>query len=144
MKHRILISFTVALAAAGLAACDKRDSASTRPAKATVESTPPPPSPSPDNTASNRKDAKNDAKTPIDQSESAASIRITADIRRAIMEDSKMSVNAQNCKIITDEAGAVTLRGVVNSQQERDAIEAKAKATAGVTRIDNQLEIKAP
>jgi osmotically-inducible protein OsmY len=143
MKRRILITFTIALAA-GLAGCDKRDSTTTRPAKAAEETKPATPATAPDNTATNRKDAPKDAKTPLDQSESASSIRITADIRRAVMEDTKMSVNAQNCKIITDEAGAVTLRGVVNSQQERDAIEAKAKATAGVTRIDNQLEIKAP
>lgn len=143
MTPRILIPFTIALAA-GLAGCDKRDSTTNRPAKAAEETRPATPAKAPDNTANNRKDAQNDTKTPVDQSESAASIRITADIRRAIMEDTKMSVNAQNCKIITDESGAVTLRGVVNSQQERDAIEAKARATAGVTRVDNQLEIKAP
>jgi osmotically-inducible protein OsmY len=56
--------------------------------------------------------------------------------------DKAMSMNAQNCKIITDKSGVVTLRGVVDSQAEKDAIQAKAQAVAGVTRVDNQLEVK--
>lgn len=149
MNPRILLASTV-LAAAGLAGCDDRNATNTRTTTTTKETAPAPkdttpkPPPAPDNTANNRKDSNTDAKTPVDQSESSASIRITADIRRAIMEDGNMSVNAQNCKIITDEAGVVTLRGVVNTQQEKDSIDAKAKAVVGVTRVDNQLEIKAP
>jgi len=53
-----------------------------------------------------------------------------------------MSTNAQNCKIITDKAGIVTLRGPVNSQAEKDAIAAKAQAIAGVTKVVNELEVK--
>jgi hypothetical protein len=81
-------------------------------------------------------------KTAMDQSESSAAIRITAAIRRAILEDKSMSVAAQNCTVIAEETGLVTLRGVLNSQAEKDSIEAKAKAVAGVTRVDNQLEVK--
>lgn len=98
--------------------------------------------PAADNTATNKADRSNDTKTPMDQSQSSDDIRITADIRRAIMEDKSMSTNAENCKVITDKAGVVTLRGVVNSQAEKDSIEAKAKAVAGVSRVDNQLEVK--
>jgi len=99
--------------------------------------------PPPDNTANNRADRTRDTKTPMDQSESSADIRVTADIRRSIMDDKDLSMNAQNCKIITDKAGVVTLRGVVNSQAEKDSIGAKASGVAGVTRVDNQLEVKA-
>ena len=53
-----------------------------------------------------------------------------------------MSMNAQNCKIITDKSGIVTLRGPVASQAEKDAIEAKAKTIAGVTSVVNELEVK--
>lgn len=81
-------------------------------------------------------------KTPMDQSESPAQIAITSEIRKAIIADKAMSMNAQNCKIITEKSGVVTLRGKVDSQAEKDAVEAKAKAVAGVTRVDNQLEIK--
>lgn len=96
----------------------------------------------PDNTRNNEVDRNTDTKTPVDQSESATDVKITAEIRRAIMEDKSMSVNAQNVKIITDKSGVVTLRGVVATQAEKDAIQAKAQAVAGVTRVDNQLEIK--
>lgn len=94
-----------------------------------------------DNTANNKVDRDSATKTPVDQSNSKTDIDITASIRRAIMADKSMSVNAQNCKIIT-EAGVTTLRGPVESQAEKDAIEAKARAVPGVTRIDNQLEVK--
>jgi len=96
-----------------------------------------------DNTVQNKVDRNTDTKTPMDQSETSADIKITAEIRKAIMADNAMSTNAQNCKIITEKSGIVTLRGVVASQAEKDSVEAKAKAVAGVTRVENLLEIKA-
>lgn len=96
----------------------------------------------PDNTGNNRADRSGDTVTPPNQSEAAADIRITAEIRRAIMDDAAMSTNAKNIKIMTDKAGLVTLRGVVDSQAEKDTIDAKAKAVVGVTGVSNQLEIQ--
>jgi hypothetical protein len=101
------------------------------------------PPPAPDNTKNNERDRNDANKTPLDQSNNSADIDITAKIRSAIVDDSAMSTNARNIKIITQN-GEVTLRGVVDSQAEKDSIETKARAVAGVTRIDNQLEIKAP
>ena len=115
-------------------ACDKTDTNST--------TSTPPKGAQPDNTARNKADRDMQTKTPMDQSNSSADIKITADIRRAIMDDKSMSTNAQNCKIITDKAGVVTLRGPVGSQAEKDSIEAKAKAVAGVTNVINELEVK--
>ncbi len=77
----------------------------------------------------------------MDQSNATADIKITAEIRRAIMDDKSMSVNGQNCKVIT-EKGVVTLRGPVNSQSEKDAIATKARAVAGVSSVINELEVK--
>jgi len=57
------------------------------------------------------------------------------------MNDQTMSVNAQNCKIIT-ENGIVTLRGWVASQAEKDAIESRAKAIVGVTQVTNLLDVQ--
>lgn len=99
-------------------------------------------SPAPGTTNRSPADQTVPDKTPMDQSESPAQIAITAEIRKAIIADKSMSMNAQNCKIITDNTGVVTLRGMVNSQAEKDAVETTAKAVAGVTRVDNQLEIK--
>lgn len=98
----------------------------------------------PDNTSNNKRDQKATSPTPIDQSNDSKEIEISAQIRRAIMDDASLSTNAKNIKIITAKGGAVTLRGVVDSQAEKDAIESKAKGVAGVQSVDNQLEIKTP
>ena len=66
---------------------------------------------------------------------------ITAAIRRSVVADKALSFSAKNVKIIT-EGGKVTLRGPVKSDEEKTAIEAKAKSTAGVSAVDNQLEVK--
>lgn len=98
--------------------------------------------PDADNTARNERDRNTDTQTPLDQGQNAKDVNITAEIRRAIMDDDAMSIKAQNIKIIT-ENGVVTLRGPVDTQAEKDAIEAMAKAVAGVNRVDNQIEVKA-
>jgi len=128
---RAFIVCAVVAAWVSLAACEKKS-----------ESTPAAPDAS-GSGSMNRTDMNDQmgGKTPMDQSESSAAIAITAAIRRAIMDDNTMSMDAQNCKIITDAAGAVTLRGQVQSQAEKDSIEAKVKAVPGVTKVDNQLEV---
>lgn len=95
------------------------------------------------NTGVNKRDASGDTKTPMDQSNAKSDIDITAAIRKAVVDNKSMSTNAQNCKIITDK-GVVTLRGVVDSRAEKDAIERVATATPGVVRVINELEIKTP
>ena len=97
----------------------------------------------PDNSGANARDRSGDTITPIDQADSAEDLRITQSIRKAVVADDALSVNAQNVKIITQN-GVVTLRGPVGSAAERASIAAKAKSVAGVTRIDNQLEIASP
>lgn len=94
-----------------------------------------------DNTGRNTRDRDADRATPIDQGENQVDIKITAEIRRAIIATDGMSINAQNVKIITRN-GIVTLRGPVNSAAERDAINTKARAVAGVTSVVNELEVK--
>src|ERR1051325_8304845 len=73
-----------------------------------------------DNTAVNDRDRDSATKTPIDQNENQADIDITANIRKRVV-DTKMSVNAQNVKIITQD-GKVTLRGPVKSEDEKTQI----------------------
>lgn len=98
--------------------------------------------PNADNTERNAANASGAVKSPIDQSNGSEEIRITAEIRRAIMDDKAMSTNAQNCKVITQKGGVVTLRGPVESQAEKDSIEVKARAVAGVVSVSNELEVK--
>ena len=96
----------------------------------------------PDNSGVNSRDRSGGAPTPPAQAEgSDADRNITADIRRAITSDSGFSVNARNIKIVTLN-GAVTLRGPVETQAERDALGEKAKSVPGVKSVDNQLEVK--
>lgn len=138
--HNILGLALVSMSLA-LGACDRRSDRDWNRRTGTTAH-PTPKGTEADNTARNTVDRDSSTKTPMDQSNSSADIKITADIRSAIMGDKSMSMNAQNCKIITDKSGVVTLRGPVASQAEKDAIEAKVKAIAGVTRVVNDLEVK--
>jgi osmotically-inducible protein OsmY len=93
-----------------------------------------------DNTGRNVRD-RGETVTPTDQGGSAADRELTANIRKAIVDDDNLSTNAKNVKIVTRD-GQVTLRGPVKSTAEKAAIEAKATQVAGVKRVDNQLEIE--
>jgi len=93
-----------------------------------------------DNTGKNVRDKDGKSLTVFDQGGSEADRNLTAAIRNAVVDDDSLSTDAHNVKIITVN-GVTTLRGPVNSAAEKAAIESKAKAIAGVTRVDNQLEI---
>jgi hyperosmotically inducible protein len=94
----------------------------------------------PDNTGRNVRDRSGATLTPGDQSESEADRTLTQRIRQAVVADDSLSTTAHNIKIITIN-GVVTLRGPVNSTQEKATIDAKAQQIAGATKVDNQLEI---
>ena len=96
-----------------------------------------------ENTEINVRDKDNATLTPEDQKETESDIKITADIRQAIIKNKSLSVDAQNVKIITRN-GVVTLRGPVASEAESMKLQKIAKKTRGVVRVDNQLENKAP
>jgi osmotically-inducible protein OsmY len=93
-----------------------------------------------DNTAVNVRDRSDGAKTPINQNENKADVNTTAEIRKRIV-DTKLSVNAQNVKVITQD-GRVTLRGPVKSAAEKRQIEDIAVAVAGAGKVDNLLEVE--
>lgn len=94
-----------------------------------------------DNTGRNIRDRSSESKTSGDQSESEADRTITQKIRKALMDDDRLSTNAKNIKVITSN-GVVTLRGPVANIQEKDAIVAKVQAIQDIRRVDNQLEVK--
>jgi hypothetical protein len=95
----------------------------------------------PDNTAVNERDRDPAAKTPIDQNENQRDINITAEIRKAVVAHDGMSLNGQNSKIITAD-GKVTLRGPVDSEDEKKVIETIAQNVAGKDNVTNLLEVK--
>lgn len=94
-----------------------------------------------DNSAKNTRDRSDQTLKPTDQGESAADRELTANIRKAIVDDDALSMNAHNVKIVT-KGGVVTLRGPVENASEKASVAAKAKKVAGVKRVDNQIEIE--
>jgi osmotically-inducible protein OsmY len=103
------------------------------------------PTPAPtaaDNTAKNERDRSGETKTSGDQSNSAEDIKLTADIRKAVVGDGSLSMTAKNIKIISAN-GVVTLRGPVKTAAEKTQIEKLARNAGGKAKIVNQLEVKA-
>ena len=94
-----------------------------------------------DNTGRNVRDRDEKTLTPPDQGGSAADRELTAAIRRSIVGDDSLSTNAHNVKIVAVD-GVVTLRGPVKDTGEKATVASKAQATAGVKRVDNQLEVE--
>src|SRR2546422_9007277 len=95
-----------------------------------------------DNTARNKRDRNSATPTPSDQAENKQDLEISANIRKALIADDSLSLNAHNIKIITSN-GVVTLRGPVESLQEKAAIEAEVKHVSGVQSVNNMLEVQA-
>jgi len=93
-----------------------------------------------DNTRQNVRDRDDRTLTPLDQGNSQADVDTTAQIRKEIIANTQMSVNARNVKIITLD-GHVTLRGPVNSEEEKSLIGQIADRIVQSQNVDNQLEV---
>jgi osmotically-inducible protein OsmY len=132
------ILFIVALGAFG---CDRAEGTprDTRPAQGAPKDDTAAPA---DNTRKNERDRDMSTPTPGDQKENDVDRGITQKIRQTVVKNDGLSMTAKNVKIITQD-GVVTLRGVVKSEKEKQTIGDLAQKTEGVSRVDNQLEIKA-
>ena len=95
----------------------------------------------PDNTKNNKADRDKDAVTADQQKESPADRELAKKIRKAIAGDSALSTYAHNVKIIVRD-GNVTLRGPVHSEDEKNAIGAKAGEIAGADKVQNEISVK--
>lgn len=76
--------------------------------------------------------------TAMDQSEKRTDLRITQDIRRAVVSDPSLSFAAKNVTVVTVR-GHVVLKGTVKDSAERAAVSAKAARVAGEGRVDARL-----
>lgn len=94
-----------------------------------------------DNTARNVRDAEQRTATPLDQGGSEGDRTITQHIRKVVVGNDRLSTNAHNVKIITQD-GVVTLRGPVETDQEKTTVLAAAQGAPGVIRVDNQLDVE--
>jgi osmotically-inducible protein OsmY len=93
-----------------------------------------------DNTAHNKGDGQKDAVTAQKQSNRKSQVKSLAWIRRHIVHDRALSMNAKNVKILFDD-GAVTLAGPVDSDGEKTRVEAIARSYSGTKSVDNQLTV---
>ena len=94
-----------------------------------------------DNSGINVRDRDTNNLTPFDQGISASDTQLTQRIRAEVMKNANLSMTAKNIKIISKN-GMVTLRGPVNSADEKSSLEDIAKNIAGNEKVDNQLEVK--
>jgi osmotically-inducible protein OsmY len=96
-----------------------------------------------ENTERNVRDSGNATLTPEDQKESRGDRKITAAIRKAVVKNKSLSLDAHNAKIITLDS-VVTLRGPVENSAEKIKLQTIAEKIKGVKQVDNQLETKTP
>ena len=93
-----------------------------------------------DNTKTNKRDGAGKGMTAEHQMENKSDLEITRKIRKSLTDDKSLSTYAKNVKIISRN-GKVTLKGPVNSQEEKLKIEALAKDAAGAENVINEIEI---
>jgi hypothetical protein len=113
---RLLASACLCLFALG--ACEKRD---------TTPTNPPPTNPSPAPRDGNGNTAAQDQD-------------LARRVRQAVLDDTVLASIAQNLQV-TARSGAVTLRGTVKSQADKDAIASKARGVSGVQSVVNELTV---
>ena len=93
----------------------------------------------PDNSSNNK--TQNQSRTADQQKDNASDRAISARIRRSVVSDKSLSTYAHNVKIIVV-GGAVTLKGPVHSDAEKQNIGEKAAQIAGADKVTNQLTVK--
>jgi len=91
----------------------------------------------PDNTGAN----KQQATTADQQKETAADRELAQKIRKSIVGDKSLSTYGHNVKVIVRN-GVVTLKGPVQSEDEKKNIGAKAADVAGADKVQNELTVK--
>ena len=128
-----LIGFTLLLACVGAFAADNPTTAPSVQGQTT---------PNADNSRMNTRDRSGATQTPQDQAVTTeADRKLLAAVRRAVTTDKSLSTSAHNVKIVTKD-GVVTLRGPVNSADEKSKVGQLAQQVAGVSSVQNQLDVK--
>ena len=95
----------------------------------------------PDNTRVNKGDT-NPSQPTAGQSQNNMSDRdLAKNIRRDVVKDKSLSTYGHNVKVIAQH-GTVTLRGPVHSEDEKRAIEERARKYAGDGHVQNELTVK--
>jgi hyperosmotically inducible periplasmic protein len=99
-----------------------------------------PASVAPDNTKVNQQDRNEQRVTADQQKENGSDRQMTQQIRKALVKDKSLSTYAHNVKVIA-QGGTVTLKGPVRSEQEKQAVEAKAAEIAGPDKVKSEISV---
>ncbi len=91
------------------------------------------------NTGINKRDRDGETLTPMDQLNNESDLKLTQEIRQALMKD-EYSMDAKNIKVISRN-GVVTLRGPVETAAELEQINVLVKGMPGTKSVDNQLQV---
>lgn len=105
-----------------------------------------PPSQAPDATQTapdNTKQNKAALPTADQQNNNTADLDLAKNVRRAIAQDKSLSTYAHNVKVIAQD-GKVTLKGPVKSDDEKQAIVAKAAEVAGQANVVDEITVAPP
>jgi hyperosmotically inducible periplasmic protein len=94
-----------------------------------------------DNTKVNQRDREKTEPTADQQKENKSDRELARQVRRALVKDKSLSTYAHNVKVIAQD-GMVTLKGPVHSDQEKQAVEAKAaEAAGGSDKVKSEIEV---
>jgi len=96
--------------------------------------------PKADNSAQNKGSARKDAITAEKQGNSKDEITVLAAVRKSIVAEKGLSMDAKNVKILFS-YGIVTLKGPVDSEAEKSKVEALARGCAGVNSVKNLITV---
>jgi hyperosmotically inducible periplasmic protein len=95
----------------------------------------------PDSTSANKPDNQQGAPTADQQKGNPADREVAQKIRKSITSDKSLSTYGHNVKVIVRD-GVVTLKGPVQSEDEKKNIGAKAAEVAGADKVQNELTVK--
>ncbi|HEY9679289.1 MAG TPA: BON domain-containing protein [Drouetiella sp.] len=98
--------------------------------------------PDADNTAQNKNSTRKEAVTAEKQDNKKSDVESLAAIRKAIVAKDGLSMNAKNVKILYSK-GVCTLRGPVDSADEKNTVESVVKSCDCVTSVKNLLTVTA-
>ena len=74
------------------------------------------------------------------QKENPTDRQLAQQIRKALVKDKSLSTYGHNIKVIAQN-GMVTLKGPVKSEEEKQAIEAKAAQIAGSDKVTSEIQV---
>ena len=93
-----------------------------------------------DNTKINQRDHNSRAPTADQQKNNPSDVELARQVRKELINDKSLSTNAHNVKVIV-QGGMVTLKGPVNSADEKLAVETKANQVAGAERVNSEIQV---